>query len=128
MFPLHAGEYLVGAEIEKRFRDLRVWVPSKDTEIDLLVTSTNCKNTVSLQVKFSKDYLGKGVREIISKGVKSGDWWTFKRDQIVSSPADYWVLALYQFQNRSYDFLIIKPEELLAMYDGLNRGSGNIQS
>ena len=38
IFTIHAGEYLVATEIEKKFRDLRVWIPSKDIGIDLLVT------------------------------------------------------------------------------------------
>ena len=38
LFTIHAGEYLVGSEIEKLFKNYRVWIPSKDTGIDLLVT------------------------------------------------------------------------------------------
>ena len=59
LFTIHAGEYLVANEIEQmRFgrESLRVWVPSKDTGIDLLVTSHDCRRTISLQVKFSRTY------------------------------------------------------------------------
>ncbi|MCK5022994.1 MAG: hypothetical protein KAS04_02370, partial [Candidatus Aenigmarchaeota archaeon] len=123
-----AYEYLVGSEIEEKHPNLSVWVPSKDTGIDLLITSTDFKKPISLQVKFSKDFLGKSVRDVISKGVKSGGWWTFKREKIETSPADYWVLVLYQFQHRAYDFIIIKPSKLLSIYDALKRGKGTIQS
>lgn len=128
IFTIHAGEYLVASEIEEKWPDLRVWVPSKDTGIDLLVTSTNCKKSLSLQVKFSKDFLGKKVTGVVSKGVKSGGWWAFKREKIERSPADYWILVLYQFQDRAYDFVIIRPSKLLSIYDSLERGSGTIQS
>jgi len=128
IFTIHAGEYLVGSEIEENYPNLRVWVPSKDTGIDLLVTSADGKKTITLQVKFSKDFLGKNVRDVISNGVKSGGWWTFKREKIEISPADYWVLVLYQFQHRAYDFVIIKPSKLLSIYDALERGEGTIQS
>lgn len=128
IFTVHAGEYLVGSEIEEKYPDLRVWVPSKDTGIDLLVTSADCKKSVSLQVKFSKDFLGKSVKDVISKGVKSGGWWTFKREKMATSPADYWILVLYQFQHRAYDFVTIKPSKLLSIYDALERGKGTIQS
>ena len=128
IFTIHAGEYLVGSEIEEKYPTLRVWVPSKDTGIDLLVTSTDCKKPISLQVKFSKDFLGKSVKNVISKGVKSGGWWTFKRDKIQTSPADYWVLVLYQFQHRSYDFVVIKPSKLLSIYNALDRSKERIQS
>src|SRR5690554_7689567 len=62
LFTIHAGEYLVGSHIEQHLRDpngdkVNVWVPSKDTGIDLLVTDKTNKKTTSLQVKFSKDFL-----------------------------------------------------------------------
>jgi hypothetical protein len=128
IFTVHAGEYLFASRIEEKYPNLRVWIPSKDTGIDLLVTSYDCKESVSLQVKFSKDFLGRNVRKVISSGIKSGGWWTFKKDKIASSPADYWVLVLYQFQKRTDDFVIIKPSELLSIYNKLGRGYDKIQS
>ena len=56
IFTIHAGEYLVGSYIEDKFKKYRVWVPSKDIGIDLLVTNSKNSKAVSLQVKFSKDY------------------------------------------------------------------------
>jgi hypothetical protein len=128
IFTIHAGEYLVGSEIEENYPNLRVWVPSKDTGIDLLITSADSQKSISLQVKFSKDFLGKSVKDVISKGIKSGGWWTFKKEKIEMSSADYWVLVLYQFQHRAYDFVFIKPSKLLSIYDALQRGKGTIQS
>ena len=72
--------------------------------------------------------LGNIAQEIISRGVKSGGWWTFKREKIELSPADYWVLVLYQFQHRSFDFVIIRPSKLLSIYNSLNRDKNIIQS
>jgi hypothetical protein len=57
LFSVHAGEYLVGSHIEHRFRKVNVWVPAKDTGIDLLVTDRSNRRSASLQVKFSKDFL-----------------------------------------------------------------------
>ena len=127
IFTVHAGEYLVASEIEEKFPELRVWVPSKDTGIDLLVTNSSCQNGVSLQVKFSKDFLGKNVRKSISSGIASGGWWTFREQKIRLSPADFWILVLYQFQRRMYDFVIIEPKSLVEIYDELGRGK-SIQS
>ena len=53
LFTIHAGEYLVGSHIEQHLRDpngdkVNVWVPSKDTGIDLLVADkTNKKDHVA---------------------------------------------------------------------------------
>lgn len=43
LFTIHAGAYLVGSHIKQHLRGpngekVNVWVPSKDTGIDLLVT------------------------------------------------------------------------------------------
>ncbi len=95
LFTIHAGEYLVGSIIEEKYKDLRVWLPSKDTGIDLLVTDLSCKKTLSLQVKFSKDFMGNQQKSKGIEHVKSGGWWTFKRNKIKESPADLWVLVLW---------------------------------
>ena len=128
IFTIHAGEYLVGTEIEKRFRVLRVWIPSKDIGIDLLVTDERQNKVASLQVKFSKDHLATVEQAPGPPGIESGGWWTFRRDKLAASPADYWVLTLYQFQTRKFDFVVIPPKELLARYDSLVPKADVIQS
>ena len=130
IFSIHAGEYLVGTHIEENYKNLNVWFPSKDTGIDLLVTDQTNSKTVSLQVKFSKDFLGSlgnSLSEVVATKVKSGGWWTFKREKIRDSRADLWILVLYRFSRRDYDLLVIEPAELLRRYDQLNR-TGIIQS
>ena len=90
IFTIHAGEYLVANQIEERFSKslgLRVWIPSKDDGIDLLVTDDACKKSVKLQVKFSKDF-DHGVE------YRASGWWTLNSTKIAASPADFWVLAL----------------------------------
>lgn len=39
IFSIHAGEYLVGSFIEETYKDYNVWIPSKDTGVDFLVTN-----------------------------------------------------------------------------------------
>jgi len=39
IFTIYAGEYLVGSYIEKAYKNLRVWLPSRDVGVDLLVTN-----------------------------------------------------------------------------------------
>ena len=58
LFTIHAGEYLVGLYIEQHYKkQLNVWIPSRDTGIDLLVSHRQNRRTASLQVKFGKDFL-----------------------------------------------------------------------
>ena len=63
-----------------------------------------------------------------SPAVASTGWWTFQRQKIAISPSDYWVLVLYQFQSRQFDFWVVPPRELLARYDRIAAGQTSIQS
>lgn len=116
IFTIHAGEYLVANELEHKYPDLRVWVPSKDTGIDLLVTDKSGQKVASLQVKFSKDHLATGREKKATPKIKSGGWWSFKAEKIESSQADYWVLVLSESISRNFDYLIISPKKLLEIY------------
>ena len=85
IFTIHAGEYLVGSYIEKHFKKYNVWVPSKDTGIDLLVTNSKNNKTVSLQVKYSKDYSTTYMKPEFNNSFKTWGWWTLNRKKIQSS-------------------------------------------
>lgn len=113
IFTIHAGEFLVADFIERNYtkqHHLRVWVPSKDDGIDLLITSKDCKKVVSVQVKFSKSF--DCDREYDASG-----WWKLNKAKIMSSPADFWVFVLPKsFGKRTYNdclYFVIRPQELL---------------
>ena len=38
LFTIHAGEFLVASYIEQKFKDYLVWLPSRDSGVDLLLT------------------------------------------------------------------------------------------
>ena len=130
IFTIHAGEYLVGSHIEKTYKEARVWLPSNDTGVDLLVTNQKLTRATSLQVKFSKDFLGNkgGKNTSIETRIKAGGWWTFNYDKIQTSPADLWVLVLYRFSHRDFDFVIVEPSQLLDRYKKIGHTSAIIQS
>lgn len=121
IFTIHAGEYLVASEIEKRFPKYNVWVPSKDIGIDLLVTNEENSKSVSLQVKFSKDFNPTHAKDNIRPFIRGAGWWTLKRDKIEKSTADYWVFVLYSFEMRNHDYIIISPKKLLDIFDKIKR-------
>jgi len=127
IFIIHAGEYLVGSKIEETFRGLDVWVPSKDTGIDLLVTDSEQNKLASLQVKFSKDHLATSKKEV-SPEIKSGGWWKFNRTKLENSKADYWVMVLHEFQSHKSDFIVISPKDLLSRYKKIHGDVKTIQS
>jgi hypothetical protein len=128
LFTIHAGEYLVGSEIERKFKNLRVWVPSEDTGIDLLVTDNACEKSVSFQVKYSKDHLEGLEEHEARKNVKAGGWWHLNKSKIENSPADYWVLVISKSGGGAPDFIVLKPKTLLDMHENLFGGKGNLRS
>ena len=120
LFTIHAGEYLVASKIEQMRigkQHLRVWVPSKDTGIDLLVTSPDCKRTVALQIKFSKTYNCKIGDDAIG-------WWTINCRKLEDSIADYWVLVLPKCDREKlfsdWFFIVIPPRELLRRLESIH--------
>ena len=121
IFTIHAGEYLVAATLEKKFRSYNIWLPSKDTGIDLLITNkTNTKMT-SLQVKFSKDFSTTHTKEAFRPDIKGTGWWTLNKEKIKNSKADFWVFILYNLEKKNHDFVIIKPTELLNIFEKTSR-------
>lgn len=128
IFTIHAGEYLVGTKIEETFPDLQVWVPSIDTGIDLLITDDQQDRVASLQVKFSKDYVATKKSSALAPAIVSGGWWTLNRAKLAKSTADYWILVLYRFQARQFDFVVIPPRKLLERYNRLGARKAVIQS
>jgi hypothetical protein len=114
-FSIHPGEYLTGSYIQKRFRHVNIWVPAKDTGIDLLVTDRTNRQTVSLQVKYSKDYLAADMQKRppeLKRTLRACGWWTFDSGKMSNSSADYWVLVLEGFYNATVDYVVIPPKEL----------------
>ena len=113
IFTVHAGEFLVADYIERNLakkHGLRVWVPSKDDGIDLLVTTGDCRRTVSLQVKFSKCF-------DCERDYDASGWWLLSCEKIKMSSADYWVFVLPKFKGkRTFSdccYFVITPKVLL---------------
>ena len=125
LFTIHAGEWVVADYIEGHFRGVNLWVPAKDTGIDLLVTDSANRNTLSLQVKFSRDY---SDRHPFQEPPRACSWWKLNRQKLATSKADYWVLVLIGFVRRSTDFVVIKPSELLGKLDSIHPRADTIQS
>jgi hypothetical protein len=114
LFTVHAGEFLVGEFIEKSYPTLNVWIPAKDTGIDLLVTNMKASTMVSLQVKLSRDYKPPEASSDFDRTLVAAGWLTLSHDKIATSSADYWVFVLVSHERKMLpQFIVIPPEELL---------------
>ncbi len=116
LFTVHAGEYLVGSHIEKCYPKWNVWVPSKDTGIDLLITSARNSKAVSLQVKYSKDFTQDYLTPLLQSKLMASGWWTHQEKKIRESKADFWIFVLPSFIEHCTSFIIVPPAELLRRF------------
>lgn len=128
LFTIHAGEYLVGSYIEQQFPHVNVWVPSRDIGVDLLVSDRHNRRTVSLQVKFSKDFLVTHMGPVFQKELRACGWWTIDQSKLCRSSADFWVFVLHGFARRTVDFVIIPPQELWRRLQFIHESQKRIQS
>jgi hypothetical protein len=119
LFTIHAGEYLAGAHIEQHYPKWNVWLPSKDTGIDLLVTNAGNSRAVSLQVKFSKDFIATHRTPLEQSRLLASGWWTHEPVKIEKSPADFWVFVLPSFLETETSFIVIPPGELYHRFKAL---------
>lgn len=126
LFTVHAGEFLVGEFIEHSFPKLNVWIPSKDTGIDLLVTDMKNSSTVSLQVKLSRDYKAPEAATDFDRSLLAAGWLTLAHDKIAKSTADYWVFVLVSHERKMKpQFIVIPPAELLKRLLAIHGQSKN---
>jgi hypothetical protein len=124
LFTVHAGEYLVGSEIERRYPKWKVWLPSKDTGVDLLVTNARSTKAVSLQVKYSKDFNPTHHSMLLQNKLRAGGWWRHQEKKIKDSPAIFWVFVLPSFLEKQTSFIIIQPNELLRRLRAIHGKDG----
>ncbi len=120
LFTVHAGEYLVGSFIEEHYPKLNVWIPAKDTGIDLLITDSGNRRAVSLQVKFSKDFNPTQRTLLLQSKLTAAGWWTHQENKIKDSKADFWVFVLTSFTEHETHFIVIPPAELLQRFRGIH--------
>src|SRR5208282_1033977 len=110
LFTIHAGEYLVGLHVQQHLK-LNVWIPAKDTGIDLLVTDRENLHTVSLQVKYGKDFLP-GKAAALRNSLRCLSWFTLNRAKLNASLAEFWVFVLHGFKSDAPDFVVVPIAKL----------------
>ncbi len=128
LFTIHAGEFLVASYIEQQFRKYLVWIPSRDPGVDLLLTDHDCKAAVSIQVKFSRDFVATHMSDALRPGLKACGWFTLKRQKVAQSTAKFWVFVLYPFNQKEVDFVIIPPSTLLDVLTSVHGQRTSFQS
>lgn len=119
IFTIHEGEFLVGDYINRKFGGkFDVWVPTKDSGIDLLVTRKGQKGkAVALQVKFSRSF---EVSLELTRHVVATSWYKLDPEGIRRSEAELWVFVILTLRHEPH-FVLIPTSELRKR---IPRGSG----
>jgi hypothetical protein len=109
LFTIHEGEFLVGDHINRRLgHKYDVWVPTKDSGVDLLVTrKRRLGKAVGLQVKFSRSY---SIREEMARHLIATSWFTLEPAKIRKSQADLWVFVILTLKHEEHFMVIPTPE------------------
>jgi hypothetical protein len=109
IFTIHEGEFLVGDYINRKFgHKYDVWVPTKDSGVDLLVARKRGRGrSVKLQVKFSRSF---DIHEELARHVLATSWYTLDPKKIRRSGADLWVFVFMTLRHDRYFVLIPTPE------------------
>jgi len=110
IFTIHEGEFLVGDYINRKFgHKYNVWVPTKDSGVDLLVTRKGGRGkSVRLQVKFSRSF---DVHKDFTQHVLATSWYTLDPKKIRQSEADLWIFVFMTLRHERY-FVLIPTLEL----------------
>jgi hypothetical protein len=103
-FTLHPGEFLVGDHVTRRLK-YDVWVPAKDTGVDLLLTPRGkSKRAIKLQVKFSRSYDGDAA--IFDTSFVARGWYSLDRAKIRRSKANFWIFVMADLR-RKVQFVVV---------------------
>jgi len=110
LFTIHEGEFLVGDYINRKFgHKFAVWVPTKDSGVDLLVTRERQRGKpIGLQVKFSRSF--EFPQELAGRVVATS-WYKLDPKKVRKSAADLWVFAILTLRHEQY-FVVVPTREL----------------
>ena len=128
LFTIHAGEYLAGLHVQKTLK-LNAWIPAKDTGIDLLVTDSDNRRAVSLQVKYGKDFLPEEKKAELRRNLRCVSWFALNWAKLNASRADFWVFVLQGFNTNEPDFVVVPTAKLQRRMTNIHgSGSGKLHS
>ena len=130
LFTIHAGEYLVGSYIEKKYPKYHVWIPSKRNKkwVDLLVSNGDNSKTISIQVKSSKDYSPDFNNPVHRRKLVGSSYFNLNTAKLSNSQAELWVFVIHSFKLNKYHYVIIKPQDLSKRFKRIHNVNQNIRS
>ena len=117
---------MVGSYIEQHYKQVNVWIPSRDTGVDLMVSDLRGRFTVSIQVKFGKDFLPTHMASEFQEPLRVCSWFALNRSKLDASQAHFWVFVMSGFKRRSPDFVTVPTEDLRQRLRRIHGAKGRI--
>ena len=110
IFTIQEGEFLVGEHMNRSLgRKYDVWIPTKDSGVDLLVTrKRQSGRAVGLQVKFSRSF---SIPEELARHLIATSWFTLEPKKIRRRQADLWVFVIMTLKHHQH-FVVIPKRDL----------------
>ena len=118
IFTVHAGEFIVGEHLERTYEGLNIWVPAKDTGVDLLVTNSTNSKGVSFQTKFSRDFLTTDIGPEFQTPTRVCGWFTLTPTKLERSSAQFCLFVLIGSKARSRDYVLLEPQRAIEAIKG----------
>lgn len=111
LFTVHEGEFLVGDHINRKLgHKYDVWVPTKDSGVDLLVTRKRPQGkAVGLQVKFSRGDYDPPVE--LTQRIVATSFFTLNPVKIRQSRAELWVFVILTLRHKKH-YVLVPTQEL----------------
>lgn len=94
--------------------DFNVWLPVRDTGIDLLVTNAHNSKSVSLQIKLSRDFRHPTQPEFAG-------WFKSPWKKLEGSRADLWILVIQPLRPKQTHYIIIEPKVLQLRLEKIHK-------
>ena len=117
LFTIHEGEFLVGDYIIRNLsKKYDVWIPAKDTGIDILLTSKKAnRKPIKVQVKFSRSF---PFKQVPSEILHARGWYMLDPNKVKKSKADLWIFVILTLRHKPY-YILTPTKEVIKNMNGL---------
>ena len=104
------------------------WAPSKERGVTLVMSGPGSRRDVGLYLRTSRNHSSTYLARSCQAGIPLVGWFGgLGRDELLHSPADYWVFLLADADTGDHEFVIAPPRELAGRLDAIHPGKDPFQ-
>ncbi len=76
----------------------------------------------------TQDFLQKYQSILYQEKLVSGGWFNISKQKLIESPAEIWIFVLHSIRVKSYNYLIMKKQEVIKKLNQINQISNKSKS